>query len=92
MGKEISYNNGTFTLTVQDIQHGRGKLTVTMNQPFSIWVGNDDFMEFLQKFGEKAKDIEYNYYLRQLIKEDLKRSEDPQPEQVEPKEVEHETV
>lgn len=76
MAKEIVYNNGVFTLTVQNLQHGQGKLTLTMNTPITKWVSAETVLEALKDIAKSTEELEFNYHLRNLIKDEIKATED----------------
>ena len=76
MVKEIVYKNSIFTLAVENIQHGQGKLTLTMNTPICKWVSAETVLEALKEIAKGTEELEFNYHLRNLIKDEIKATED----------------
>ena len=75
MEKTISFNNGIFTLAINHIEHGQAKITLTQNAPITFWATAGNVLDVLREIGSSAADLQYNYYLREMIKAEIKATE-----------------
>lgn len=75
MAKTLSFNNGVFTLTVDHIDGGTAKITLTQNAPLTFWANASNVLDALREIGSGAADLQNNYYLRELIKEEIRATE-----------------